>query len=987
MSSGLTEEQKRKIEVNRQKALAKRAERLAAQQNGAAKKGTYLWSPTSCQGSLQQPSKKENHQINLGSHELKDSSSHGTPKSLQMEHSHCSSHQQAAILYSAQQKACLEGSSRDLGRQLNSTKQSLPAGESDPHWHPSDLSAQGQHQADLHNSNPYCVAVQNCQPRLDTNRNNVNIKDLQPQNKSTSGHGGIKHTSLLNASSTTSVSGETGASAKNYACEHFATKEGSSSLQFYGAKATLTSMKEGKGQKLAVSGIADNVSKMPAQSKAHSDLNGKCVKHSEDRFRVEIGYNAKLIEMFKSLPSRNYDPATKMWNFHLEDYSNLMQAAEQIPSVTLTPLEGMESTTRDTKTSSVSGSPCLRSLLQTCVGWQKPCATIRGKCVLISYSRFEVEIGYATDVIRIFKLVNSRNYDMQSRKWNFLLEDYLTLIELLRGLPAVEVEPLPKPIILAFATQFKKSILKAVDVPEADLSGVDPEFVNNLMTFQREGVNFAISRGGRLLLADDMGLGKTIQAICIAAYYRKEWPLLVVAPSSVRFTWAEAFHRWLPSLSPDSICVIATGKDCHLARLINVVSFDLLSKMEKQLKTTFQVVIIDESHFLKNIKTARCRAAMPLLKAAKRVILLSGTPALSRPAELYTQIAAVKPSFFSQFHAFGLRYCDAKQRPWGWDYSGSSNLGELKLLLEESIMIRRLKSDVLSQLPPKQRKVVVVAPDGMNARTKAELAAAAKEMTKGHKTKQEEKEALILFYNRTAEAKTSCVIEYILYLLESGRQKFLIFAHHKLMLDSISEELEKKNIGYIRIDGTTPSAERQSLCQEFQFSEKYSVAVLSLTAANMGLTLCSADLVVFAELFWNPGVLMQAEDRAHRIGQTSSVDIHYLVAKGTADDYLWPMVQKKIKVLGKAGLSETTFSESAEAMDYFYKNPKQQTILNLFQKTFSEDADDIDEALFVEAVDACENSGPQTSSGEAGGDLLPGSPCKKRRIDDFFCRR
>ncbi|XP_053126834.1 SWI/SNF-related matrix-associated actin-dependent regulator of chromatin subfamily A-like protein 1 isoform X2 [Hemicordylus capensis] len=974
MSSGLTEEQKRKIEENRQKALARRAERLAVQQGGVAKNPEL----SSCPGNLQQPLKKENYRTNFTSHCLQDAGSHGVQKSLQMQDSHCSSHQQAAILCGAQQKGHSEGSSQNRGGQLSSTKQLLPVGVDNLQWHSSDLSTQEQGSPVQHNSNTWQPTEQ---PGLDANRSLGNLKNVLPLNKSTSGYGDIKHIPPVNASSTSSSDCEIQAGTRNPASELLTTKEGSSTVQFYGTKKPLAPVKGGRGQKPAVSGDAGNISEMPVQRKPHSGLKGKCVKYSNDRFRVEIGYNAELIEMFRSLPSRNYDPATKMWNFSLEDYSNLMEEAEQIPSVTLAPLEGMAAAARATESTSVGRRLHLRSLLQTCVGWQKPSATIRGKCVLISYTRFEVDIGYAANIIGVFKQVNSRNYDMKTRKWSFLLEDYLRLIELVKSLPEVEVEPLPKPVIQAFATQFEKSVSKTAEIPEADLSGVDSKVVTSLMPFQREGVNFAISREGRLLLADDMGLGKTIQAICIAAYYRKEWPLLVVAPSS-------AFHRWLPSLNPDSISVIATGKDCLLARLINVVSFDLLSKMEKQLKTTFQVVIVDESHFLKNIKTARCRAAMPLLKAAKRVILLSGTPAMSRPAELYTQIAAVRPSFFSQFHIFGLRYCAAKQRPWGWDYSGSSNLGELKLLLEESIMIRRLKSDVLSQLPAKQRKMVVVAPEGLNARTKAELAAAAKGLAKGCKSKQEEKEALILFYNRTAEAKICCIIEYILDLLESGRGKFLVFAHHKLILDAISEELEKKHIGYIRIDGSTPSAERQSLCQEFQYSEKCCVGVLSLTAANMGLTLSSADLVVFAELFWNPGVLIQAEDRAHRIGQTNSVNIHYLVAKGTADDYLWPMIQRKIRVLGEAGLSEAKFSETAEATDYFYKqDPKQQSIFNLFQRTLCEDADDMDEALLVEAVDACEDSGPQTSSGEAEGDLFPPSPCKKRRIDDFFCRQ
>nr|XP_056717496.1 SWI/SNF-related matrix-associated actin-dependent regulator of chromatin subfamily A-like protein 1 [Euleptes europaea] len=956
MSSGLTEEQKRKIEENRQKALARRAERLAAQQGAAAKKLPDLNSLKSCQGNFKQPLNREIHHARLDTHHLQDSSSnHGAQKSFQMESSHWNPSQAAAMLHSMQQKNYPEGSSQDLVSQPSRIEWSSSVVQ-DSLSYPYSPSSDLQSHSNLLHPPKYCAAApEQCHSRLGGNGDPETTKDLQTSNISTSGRDGIKHALLSNTTNNTTDGCEKLGTARNPDSELFSKKQSSSILQFCVTKNPL----EARGQNSAVAGSTGNFLATPVQRKAHSILKGKCVKHSEDRFQVNIGYNAKLIEMFRSLPSKKYDPATKMWNFSLEDYNQLMEAVEQISCITLSPLEGMEAALKTTMPSSVCKDPYLTSLLQSCTGWKKLSASVRGKCVLISCSRFEVDIGYAASLIGVFKQVTSRNYDMKTRKWNFLLEDYLNLIELVKSLPGVEVEPLPKPLIQTFAAQFEKSFPKTADIPEADLSGVDPKVVSSLMPFQREGVNFAISREGRLLLADDMGLGKTIQAICIAAYYRKEWPLLVIAPSSVRFTWAEAFRRWLPSLSPDSISVIATSKDHLLARLINVVSFDLLSKMERQLKTTLQVVIVDESHFLKNVKTARCQATLPLLKAAKRVILLSGTPAMSRPAELYTQMAAVRPSFFPQFHSFALRYCDAKKKPWGWDYSGSSNLGELKLLLEESIMIRRLKSKVLSQLPSKQRRVVVVAPEGINARTKAELAEAAKQMTRGYKSKQEEKEALILFYNRTAEAKIRCITEYILYLLESGREKFLVFAHHKLILDAISEELQKKHTGYIRIDGSTPSAERQSLCQEFQFSEKYPVAILSLTAANMGLTFSSADLVVFAELFWNPGVLLQAEDRAHRIGQTSSVDIHYLVAKGTADDYLWPMIQEKIKVLGEAGLSEANFSETAEAMDYFYKhNPKQQTILNLFQRNFSEDADGMDEVLLAEAMEASEDFGP-----------------------------
>uniref|UniRef100_A0A674AHT3 SWI/SNF-related matrix-associated actin-dependent regulator of chromatin subfamily A-like protein 1 n=1 Tax=Salmo trutta TaxID=8032 RepID=A0A674AHT3_SALTR len=666
--------------------------------------------------------------------------------------------------------------------------------------------------------------------------------------------------------------------------------------------ATSPSIQSAVRQQQPSSSSTDVSNSLPVKNPAVT-VRGKCVSHSEERFRVEVGYHAELIALFKNIPSRNYDPATKMWNFSHEDYRQLMEESGSISCICLKPLVGgidvapASSRSRDTAS--------LGALLKLCSGWKRPGATVQGHATLVSRSRFEVDVGYHVDVIAAFKQMPSKNYG----KWK----------PALGAIPSVEIEPLPRGVIQVFSALFEGSQTWPSEVPEADLSSIDPSLTRRLMPFQRDGVNFAVSKDGRLLLADDMGLGKTVQAICIAAYYRKEWPLLVVAPSSVRFTWAEAFRQWLPSVQPDSINVIVKGKDNLRGGLVNITSYDLLSRMDKQQAANpFNVLIMDESHFLKNMKTARFKAALPLLKVAKRVILLSGTPAMSRPSELYSQILAVKPSLFPRFHDFGTRYCNARQLPWGWDYSGSSNLGELKLMLEESLMLRRLKSEVLSQLPAKQRKVVTVTTDGINTRTKAALSAAAKDLAKGQHNNNM-KEALLVFFNHTAEAKIKAIIEYIMDMLECGREKFLVFAHHKLVLDSITKELGEKGIDYIRIDGSTPSSDRQQLCDRFQFTDKSCVAVLSITAANMGITLHSAALVVFAELFWNPGIMIQAEDRVHRIGQTSNVDIHYLVAKGTADDYLWPMIQEKMHILEQVGLSESNLSEKAESASFHCK--------------------------------------------------------------------
>uniref|UniRef100_A0A8C3W6C3 SWI/SNF-related matrix-associated actin-dependent regulator of chromatin subfamily A-like protein 1 n=1 Tax=Catagonus wagneri TaxID=51154 RepID=A0A8C3W6C3_9CETA len=896
MSLPLTEEQRKKIAENRQKALARRAEKLAGQHQNTGSGSSVAAKPfQSKQGPFQNfsrdPSKSGSHGV-IFKQQNPPSSSDGDQRPQNSPSFQLSTSEQAKRAWEKQEEvptACL---SQRLPSQMTVAGISPPLAYSPPEVPSQQLSGyvlgQGHPQASHGTKSTSFVNT--------THESLAGAKNSQETTASSSGQ--PPGDAALEAQIA-----RPSASGQNIADVHCGTGR-------------MTPRTEGRlHQKLGT-----------PQHKAAGSQQGTCIRKG-DRFQVKIGYNEELVAAFKSLPSRRYDPATKMWNFSMTDYNALMEAAQRLPGVTLQSLEGAEG-----QMGSPSGS---HSVVQTGLPAAPSLAFVKGQCTLISRARFEADIGYSEDLIALFKQMESRKYDVKTRKWNFLLEEYNKLMEKVCRLPQVQLDPLPKTVTLAFAAQLEKTSLGPVtNVPEADLSGVDSKLVSSLLPFQRAGVNFAIAKRGRLLLADDMGLGKTIQAICIAAYYRKEWPLLVVVPSSVRFTWEQAFRQWLPSLSPERVNVIVTGKDCLTAGLVNIVSFDLLSKIEKQLKTSFKVVIIDESHFLKNIKTARCRAALTFLKL-----------------------------------------------PWGWDYSGSSNLGELKLLLEEAVMLRRLKCDVLSQLPAKQRKLVVVAPGQMNSRTRAALNAMAKEMTTENKTKRQQKEALLLFFNRTAEAKIPCVIEYILDLLESGREKFLVFAHHKVVLDAVTEELEKKRVQHIRIDGSTSSADREDRCQRFQLSEGHAVAVLSITAANMGLTFSSADLVVFAELFWNPGVLMQAEDRVHRIGQSNSVGIHYLVARGTADDYLWPLIQEKIKVLGEAGLSETNFSEITEATDYFYKDPKQQEIYDLFQKSFEEDGSD------MELLAATESFHPGSSSQDTGDPLAEststGSPQKKKRFEFF----
>ncbi|XP_071448484.1 SWI/SNF-related matrix-associated actin-dependent regulator of chromatin subfamily A-like protein 1 [Hetaerina americana] len=525
---------------------------------------------------------------------------------------------------------------------------------------------------------------------------------------------------------------------------------------------------------------------------------------------------------------------------------------------------------------------------------------VTGHCKLIKRDRFAVEIAFHVGLINVFKSIPSSAYDPNSKNWNFSLSDHGKLMSLVSSMKGeVSVSPLPKMVLETFLNPSNRIELQSIN-----LSKIDPVLTDALMPFQVEGVRFGISRNGRCLIADEMGLGKTIQSLGIAHYYYEEWPLLIVCPSSVKYTWKEAINKWLPSIirTGEEVAVISNSKESLEHGKIVIMSTDMFSKSGDKL-SRFKVIIVDESHSLKNSKSARSQVAYKVLRQAKRVILLSGTPALSRPAELYHQLTCIDRVGFPRMMEFGIRYCNGKNKPWGWDYSGATNMEELVLLLEERLMLRRLKSDVLEQLPAKTREVVILDPSAVNKISKEMCNSLKKFQSKQKLKNTESRGALLEYFNKSGTAKIQAICNYIEDLLEDDL-KFICFAHHQVVLDGVCQVLQQNGIRYIRIDGSTSAVARKELCDEYQLSDQCRVAVLSITAANTGLTLSASSLIIFAELFWNPGILAQAEDRAHRIGQKNNVVVRYLVAEGTVDDYLWPMLQGKLEVLNQMGLSK-----------------------------------------------------------------------------------
>ena len=448
------------------------------------------------------------------------------------------------------------------------------------------------------------------------------------------------------------------------------------------------------------------------------------------------------------------------------------------------------------------------------------------------------------------------------------------------------------------------------------------DVVNQILPFQLDGLAYGVMKEGRCLIADEMGLGKSLQALMIAYEYSgTDWPLLIVCPSSIRFVWKQQISRWFDGLiNPRTdVQVITKGKDIMnpKSRII-IVPYVLLATnphlSELPGKKPFQCIICDESHYMKDSKSKRSIAVLALLKKSKRAILLSGTPSMNNADELYPQIVHLfpkknrcRPPTLAEYRH---RYCISSTfTPKNSSFpitrwSGSQYREELNALLLSTVMIRRMKKDVLTQLPDKIRQRVDLDVGEslwckeLQQMTARWLASTTNGQSSGYTNQTMETMEL---WRATGAAKLHAIKEYLTDLLtaneSSSNFKCIVFAHHKFVLDGL-EDLVSATIGpgkYMRIDGSVSQDHRAIRVSDFQGNSDCRVALLSITACAEGITLTAANLVVFTELYWVPGVIEQAEARAHRVGQKDSVFCQYLLLPNSPDEVVYNMLEKKKK--------------------------------------------------------------------------------------------
>jgi len=404
---------------------------------------------------------------------------------------------------------------------------------------------------------------------------------------------------------------------------------------------------------------------------------------------------------------------------------------------------------------------------------------------------------------------------------------------------------------------------------------------------------------GRALLADEMGLGKTIEALLWIKKHPKARPVVVVCPASLKWMWESFVHKVLKIR-----CEILHGTTPPKTRPIGthsflIINYEVLQYWVNYLKRLKpKIMIVEECHYIKNFKARRTKAVGVLAKKIPYIIAISGTPLTNRPAELWNVLHLLRPDKFHSKLPFVIRYCNRKWTPWGWDISGASHLKELHRKLKQTMMIRRLKKDVLKELPDKIRHTIPLeidrkeydeaANDFIRWLTKKSISKAKRAM--------KAKQLVRMGYLKrlAAKLKMEYVLSWIDDFLEESDDKLVLFCTHKKIIKILHDKYQQSSVV---VDGTITGIDRKRAIHTFQKDKRIRIFIGNIKVAGIGITLTAASSLAFVEMDWVPGHHTQAEDRIHRMGQKNTVNIYYLIAKDTIEENLCKLIQKKQKIL------------------------------------------------------------------------------------------
>ncbi len=462
-----------------------------------------------------------------------------------------------------------------------------------------------------------------------------------------------------------------------------------------------------------------------------------------------------------------------------------------------------------------------------------------------------------------------------------------------------------------YVDKFENESLYEIDPPKKLKAHLRPYQLEGLRWFAKLS---SIGFGG--ILADEMGLGKTLEAISYLLLLKEElnMPSLVICPASLVYNWIEEVSHFAPSLK----CVAIDGSKTQRMqkRMQNkvdlmIASYDTVRMdAENFAEIEFASVILDEAQFIKNHTTKTTRAVKRL--NARHRFALTGTPIENRLSEIWSIFDFLMPGFLGTYAQFRTRF---EANILGGDEETVSHFQALV----EPFILRRLKTDVLKDLPEKQESIVLVALEGEQRKLydayeqslRANLVQQRKDskmvnigrMKSSHSLKVDVLAELMrlrevalepsLVYSNydSGSSKTEAVIELIDETIRSGK-KALVFSQFTSYLDILKRRLEKENMAYYEITGSTSKRSRIELVNKFNEND-VPLFLISLKAGGTGLNLIGASVVIHADPWWNASAINQATDRAHRIGQTDMVSVYKVIAKNTIEERILKLQEKK----------------------------------------------------------------------------------------------
>ena len=426
------------------------------------------------------------------------------------------------------------------------------------------------------------------------------------------------------------------------------------------------------------------------------------------------------------------------------------------------------------------------------------------------------------------------------------------------------------------------------------------------LSHQKEAIE-KLAGSKRFILADDMGLGKTTSTI-IAALESGAKKVLIICPASLKINWSREIENYT-----DKSIYICEGKNFSSDHDFVIVNYDIIKNFhdikDKEtsqiINSKFDLVIIDEAHYIKNSQAQRTKLINHFVKNINRVWLLTGTPITSRPIDYYNLLSLVESPVAQNWMAYVIRFCEGYQFRTGqrkvWNVNGASNLDELRDRTSKQIL-RRLKTDVLD-LPEK-----IINPVYLRLKSR-EYENLMGEYFDWFRNNKEESSSLTVQFSKLmkvrqviAEEKVSQTIELAENILEQGK-KVIIFSNFTEPLKRIHEHFGKMSV---YLDGSTTKPARQKAVDDFQDNDKVKVFCGNIKAAGVGITLTSAEVVIFNDLSFVPSDHSQAEDRAYRYGQKNSVLVYYPLFENTIEGAIYDIL------IRKKGIFETVMGDNLD---------------------------------------------------------------------------